>query len=404
MQAYPQQHRIAVRVAIGALSVAMLTPWFAAKGTHMTRLLALQQQPHILTVCPEGPPRCQFAKIQDAIDAAPEREIPFPPYYEPGAEIRVAPGIYEENLLIRKHVILKGAGKDQTFLRLSKGGREKRIGIFIVSNPPGTAAFIEGFTIEGTATRDIGIVILGLAAAAHIRGNRFQNLLTGIYIEGSVTPGMIEENDFIIPEDILGCAGIIAWKIGRLKILRNTFTGKCDNITIEEARLNILGGVPFQAPGERIRIEGNQGGEIWVRDSAAIAIRQNAVRHIRLAEVEAALLEGNAVRRGVTIGGLGDGIWVEDSRDVVIQKNTVEENQHGITITSDPFRIPTRGASVAVISNHVVRNGWGIVTESLEYITVCQSNEVKENKKGDYGVGSLDPKPSPELKQKCEGS
>ena len=48
---------------------------------------APQEDSQVFTVCPEGPPACQFQRIQDAINASPD-----------GATIQVRPGIYRENL------------------------------------------------------------------------------------------------------------------------------------------------------------------------------------------------------------------------------------------------------------------------------------------------------------------
>lgn len=55
-----------------------------------------------ITVCPQGPPQCDFSKIQEAIDAAPE-----------GATIRVGEGTYVESLIIRKSLRLIGAGQEK---------------------------------------------------------------------------------------------------------------------------------------------------------------------------------------------------------------------------------------------------------------------------------------------------
>lgn len=55
----------------------------------------------VITVCPQGPPACQFSKIQEAINAAAD-----------GAIIMIAPGIYREQgeLKISKNIHMLGAG------------------------------------------------------------------------------------------------------------------------------------------------------------------------------------------------------------------------------------------------------------------------------------------------------
>jgi len=59
-------------------------------------------KPAALTVCPAGPPACQYSKIQEAIDAAPPRSTLF-----------IQPGIYEENLVLAKSLQLIGTEMDQ---------------------------------------------------------------------------------------------------------------------------------------------------------------------------------------------------------------------------------------------------------------------------------------------------
>lgn len=368
------------------LGVIMLIHWPTVAGTHLlfkSSLTFEQQQPlPIISVCPQGPPICQFSRIQEAINAAPEPESPV---YSPTAEIRVAPGVYEENLqLIQKVALLRGTSKDQVILRPPLKDHPT---VLIVGAIMSGWALLEGFTIEGI------IVVVGGVAGAHIRSNK---LVGGIFITGSVDSGRFEENEFQRNE----FCGLSAIGVGRIQILRNTFQDGCA-IRIEQARLYIPGIGPFQKAGDRVLIEGNQVGEISIWDGSAIAIRKNVVYNIRLSRVESTLIEENEVRvlRGRGLGG----IEVEGSSDVVVQKNVTEENYYGISVSGGGYA--DRRTSVAILGNRVIGNNYGIITESLEYVTVCQGNEVKENKNGDYVVGwPANPQPSPELKQKCEGS
>jgi hypothetical protein len=384
MRAYNTQrlYRVVLeRARITALGVLTLSVWFVAEGTQLfsrdlpTPHHEQQEELPVITVCPQGPPVCQFAKIQEAINAAPDPESP---YWEPTAEVRVAAGTYEESLqVINKVVLLKGVGRDQVFLRTP---HKYKLAISIAGAIP-SGALIEGFFIRGN------IAILGFAGV-HIRNNTIEGAILG---NGTLDAGLFEGNAFQKGEDY--SCGIGAIGIGRIKIVRNTFQANC-GIILNQARLNIGDDGAFQKPGERVLIEGNQGGEIYIKDGSAIAIFQNRVSGITLEKVESALIGENEVRHG-------RGIKVEGSTDVVIQKNVTEENYYGISVMGG---YADRRTSVAILGNRVVRNNYGIVTESLEYVTVCQGNEVKENQAGDYVVGwPANPQPSLELKQKCEG-
>lgn len=381
MQVYDKSQRITSEIVriIAILGVMMWIPWPITQSAFLTSMgvppLHQEQELPVLTVCPAGPPTCQFAKIQQAIDAAAE---PQSPYYEPTAEIWVAPGTYEENLkLIHKVVILKGAGKDRVFLYTP---HKYQPVVLIVGAIGAAGALIEGFTIDGI------VALAGGVAGAYIHGNRLRG---SIFITGSVHSGQFEENEFQRNE----LCGISAIGVGRIRILRNTFQDGCA-IMIDQARLYIPGIQPFQEAGDRVFIEGNQGGAISIWDGSAIAILKNAVYEITLRRVESALVEENKVRRGYW------GIAVEGSTDVVVQKNSSEGNYYGIAVEG----YPGRRTSVAILGNRVIGNDYGIVTESLEYITACQGNEVRENKQGNYVVGwPTNPQPSPELEEKCEG-
>lgn len=369
MQRFPQ---VAIKLLTIALWIAGLSYWDirGARAPLEELLLPQQEELPVFTVCPQGPPLCQFKRIQEAINAAPD---PDSPYYEPTAEIRVAPGIYEENLLLLgKVVLLKGAGKDLVLLRTP----QKYTPVILIVGVVGRAiALIEGFTINGL------IALAGVVAAAHIRSNRLEMII----VSGSLASVPFEENEFLKGD--FGHCGIWGVGVGQLKISNNTFQASC-RIEIEQALLNIPGREPWRAPGERIQIEGNKGEklQIWIKDSSAIAIQKNTASRVNLNRVENALIAENIIR--------GDGISVSGSSNVTIQKNLIEKNEYGIVI---------EGLTTAVVGNRIVQNKFGLVTKHLGYVTLCRDNEIKENEV-DYGVGWPSPRPSPELKKKCEGS
>lgn len=95
-------------------------------------------QTYELLVCPEGPPQCEYASIQAAIDAAPE-----------GATVRVGPGTYVETLKIAKSLRLVGAGEDKSTLTLTVPETiEERIPQIEIRGNDLKQVWIEGLTLK----------------------------------------------------------------------------------------------------------------------------------------------------------------------------------------------------------------------------------------------------------------
>ncbi len=68
--------------------------------------------PAVWSVCPQGPPLCQFSKIQEALTAA-----------NPGDLIQIQMGTYTETLVISKSLRLVGAGRDLVRLQGAEAGK-----------------------------------------------------------------------------------------------------------------------------------------------------------------------------------------------------------------------------------------------------------------------------------------
>src|SRR5262245_61152548 len=87
----------------------------------------------MLTVCPAGPPQCQFRAIQPALDAAGD-----------GDEILVARGRYSGPIHIAKSVSLVGAGAGETTI----GSAAREIGP-VVSVSSRAAVSMSGLLVTG---------------------------------------------------------------------------------------------------------------------------------------------------------------------------------------------------------------------------------------------------------------
>jgi hypothetical protein len=146
---------------------------------------------------------------------------------------------------------------------------------------------------------------------------------------------------------------------------------------------------------------------ILLSNSAGVVLRENIVEGnaerslggIVLSGSEA-ILEGNVVR-----GYQASGVEIRGSR-AILKSNRLEANgisdarmlSGGVRISAGP---------VELVGNYIVRNlGYGILVRRVEDIIICKSNQVNSNGVGDYAIQTPlgNPQPSPELKQKCEGS
>jgi parallel beta-helix repeat protein len=143
-----------------------------------------------ITVCPQG---CQYAKIQEAINAASE-----------GDTIQVKAGTYQENLTIIKRLTLQGEGKDKVTIQgtvtilsaklvtLSgftvKGGQ----GVYIEDSTTvvfSDNAFVES-TVEGLLARSSSVTVRGNL----ISRNKSHGLLLAFGSRALITGNTITSN------------------------------------------------------------------------------------------------------------------------------------------------------------------------------------------------------------------
>ncbi len=341
-----------------------------------------------------------FPTIQAAIDTAPD-----------GAMIRIAPGTYQENLIIRRSVWLQGAGRDQVTL---KGAREGLSAVLIASGSgidlrgrrENIQVILEGLTITDSS---IGVEVLGLATSVLIRHNTFRRnfphiliLPTAVLLPSSITSGgtmvcgnILEEGGngiYAVPGD-----SYFLWVEG------NLFRALGEGIRIEKSYGGETEQFPQIFPHVRISRNTMQSLSSWgilLLDSSGVEIRENTIESghsgVSLSRSEA-IIDGNVIR-GQTASGIGI-----SGDQALLKGNRIESN--GI---DDKYKISggvvIESGQVALVENHITNNlGYGILARRVENIIVCQSNQVSGNSAGDYAFYDFPPKASPELKQKCEG-
>lgn len=122
-------------------SIALSLP-FVLLGLLAVATSSLFASPNrALTVCPAGPPECDFPAVQPALDVA-----------APGDQVLLAPGVYTGQLTLRSGVALESTGgRDATVIRAPQGP--------VVTGSGIVSATLRGVTIsgQGIETGTVGI-------------------------------------------------------------------------------------------------------------------------------------------------------------------------------------------------------------------------------------------------------
>ncbi|MEM4409106.1 MAG: right-handed parallel beta-helix repeat-containing protein [Candidatus Caldarchaeum sp.] len=405
--------KISIFVAIGALMVfASVTILPIAEGSSIPpiSLLDAQQEfpiiPSItLTVCLEGPPTCDFKKIQDAINAAPEtppvrswKEKPVIPL------IKIAPGTYEENLIVLKSLWLQGAGRERTTVIGKLEGLDAQHPTIFVAGSWHIAVGITNLTIAGNheaiqvvgrvsgmivdnfiraqgETRVGGIWLTGAVGHLLIAQNTIMSGMNGIVLHSVVgvadldspftfLPGygvFIVENDIqdFHFKDLSGGYGVTLHNAAKIWIAANHIHNNDTGIFLNESKTIKI---------ESNTLEENGSSAIWSWQSTSIDIRQNMITRN---------------------GGSGIELWSGSSINNVESNTIVSNNQDGIR--SDYRPLPDLPLEIQFLRmNRIEHNQrYGINLDPQVIKLRCEANQVSSNKKGDYS--------SEELRAKCGG-
>ncbi len=269
-----------------------------------------------------------FPTIQAAVDAADE-----------GDSITVAPGLYQENVVIAKRLTLQGAGADQVTVAAADQTRPT----LVIHLAQGVV--VQGFTITGGYD---GVRIESRAQAAltanRIAGNRWD----GVEIRGP-TQATLENNEISGNGD----DGIEVWDYGQATLTQNKLFGNWKGVSV---------GVFAQADLKENEISGNwTGALVWVGAQASFI--------------------GNKIS-----GNRWHGLEVRDAAQVLIQANEITENLgDGVLLAGE--------AKAELGDNKIINSGlWGIAayqqpchttSETFKGSAVGGNNELSGNKQGD---------------------
>jgi hypothetical protein len=333
-----------------------------------------------LTVCPEGPPACQFKKIQDAINAAPEVPSVSSWVDEPPQLplVRIFAGTYEEKVqIIAKNVWLRGEG--QVILRP---------GIFVAGFL--TAIGIEGLSIQGRI--DIVGALSGVIA---------KNEITGSIVLLGASANLLIVNNYI--SNSVGGIALVGISAGRVQLVREL----ASDISVFIAENEI-------SEHHRVGGVGGWGQGIFARDVQGMAIIANRIRKnlnwgISLFNATAGIadnvLEGNGVGidaidgqvaifrnrverqayTGIEVSALSGGeYWV--------QANQIRDNKN------EGIKVRLR-AEIRILENLITGNGAGLSVARVSDVKACKDNQIFGNQTDYYTADS----PIEELRRLCEG-
>jgi|GEM_PF-918409 len=271
-----------------------------------------------------------YPTIQSAINAA-----------QSGDTIRVAPGVYKENIdfLGKTIAVVSAAGADVTTI---DGGLANSVVRIRTGEGPNTV--LDGFTIRNGKGSDYQAGGVQIAGSPTIRRNRILNNITcfggaGISISSGspIIQGNLISNNFT-----QGCsggdggAGIQVVTPGSTQILDNTITNNSNNASSEGGGISVGFGGPTLIRGNIITgNKGTYGGGIGLSTNAAVTIVQN-------------LIAGNTASKG---GGIYWYIF-SSGGPAIVTNNTIADNnaiQQGSAIFAYGY-----DAASAVTNNFII--------------------------------------------------
>ena len=178
--------------------------------------------------------------IQQAIDDAP-----------PGAVICLGEGTWEENLVIRKSVTLRGAGADKTVIR---SAWESRPVVWIEGSE--IEVILEGLTLtggeQGLMAEDSAQVTL---QDCQVSGNGWAGLSVGSSAQVTLQDSKVLEN----------LLGLCVWDSARVTLQDSTVSGnRDDGLSVgSSARVSL----------QDSQVSGNGGDGLYVQDSAQVTLQ-----------------------------------------------------------------------------------------------------------------------------------
>lgn len=298
-----------------------------------------------LTVCPNG---CQFAKIQDAINAA-----------QPGDTIEIKAGTYEENLTVTKSLKLIGEDRDKVTIKGAQAGRP-------------------GIAISG----DIEVTLEGLTVAETILASPKNFQEDGVRVTRSVkltvTKARVLNN---------GDSGLELRDRSQATVTDSEFIGNGNNgIGLFDAA---------QITVTKSKISGNGSGLAENFNNGLSAVGKNKV----------------ALQENIISGNTNEGVFLGEDVEATLLNNQIVENKRNGVILLDFVTVELKGNHIRgnnFWGVTEVLTQCGFSEDRFDGTVTGEENEIAENGQGlpdalkqqGDGTGDVCPKELESLKKK----
>jgi nitrous oxidase accessory protein NosD len=331
-----------------------------------------------LSVCPEGPPQCDFATIQAAIEAA-----------APGTLILIYPGTYRENLTITKslqleateegQIRIQGVEAGEPILALQVDGKMnillEGLNILGLTNPSqlarGSATFSTGVEIRGQGRlilNTIGVQVANTYYGVICRSPQLLSVEISMYRSRLSANAVAfecgstgEETSTLQIEDSLfsgNVGGVYVSGNVRLLIERSFFARNGNAVGADgQVQVRVLQSRFLNNVANGINIKGEEGSHLEIHESLfwGDGIGVNV-------QDRATLEAYDNQFRGFQYYGLRMMLGTQ----VHLEENAFEENANGIGIFSGGY-LEEEHSLLEAYGNHFIGNeGCGIKIESIE--------------------------------------
>jgi len=271
-----------------------------------------------------------YPTIQEAVDAASR-----------GDTVKVAPGIYYENVRISKPLVLWGSGGSSTTIDGRKMGRVVSIEAesclvtgFLVQNSGSTSSTWAGIYILGDdavigemqfLNNGIGVEVEGPYQNAVVRNSSFLDSWTGVFLHHETRNSSIIGNT------------IVSGKYGRHS--QGVRVSWSDLNRIENNRISDGGwGIYLSGPNNNViqgnRLDGNKQAGIFIYDGYNNLVLKNQISGVDNTSGTGLHFEyanSNVICENV-VSDYRVGIWVQRHSDGIISENTIVNNQYGLAL------------------------------------------------------------------------